>query len=92
MPSPAISPDDVAALTPTIAGVVVPKLESARQVAVTIGWLAERGLGHLGIIAGIETVLGVARADEILAVQGSLRCYFGAEDFIADMGGVRTES
>ena len=73
--------DDVAALPDGIAGIVVPKLESAEQVA---------ALPDLAVIAGIETAAGVARAEEVLAGDRVVAGYFGAEDFIADMGGVRT--
>lgn len=84
--------DDVAtALVPELTGVVVPKLESAADVAVVGDALAAAGVGHLGILAGIESAAGVARAEEVL--RAPVRwCYFGAEDFVADMGGVRTTS
>ena len=42
------------------------------------------------IVPGIETAAGVARAEEVLADDRVVAGYFGAEDFIADMGGVRT--
>ena len=48
------------------------------------------GFGRLGVIAGIETALGVADARALLAHDRVVAGYFGAEDFIADMGGVRT--
>jgi citrate lyase subunit beta/citryl-CoA lyase len=83
--------DDLkAALVPGLAGVVVPKLESAEQVA----WVAEslRSAGHddLGIVAGIETAAGVANVKRVLDTPVTV-VYFGAEDFIADMGGVRSD-
>ncbi|MFM8304230.1 MAG: HpcH/HpaI aldolase/citrate lyase family protein, partial [Actinomycetota bacterium] len=82
--------DDVAtALVPELTGIVVPKIESAADIAVVGDALAAAGLGHLGILAGIESAAGVARAEEVL--RAPVRwCYFGAEDFVADMGGVRT--
>ncbi|MGI9591204.1 MAG: HpcH/HpaI aldolase/citrate lyase family protein, partial [Myxococcota bacterium] len=52
---------------------------------------AGAGLGELCVLAGIETALGVANARELLAHPRVEAAYFGAEDFIADMGGVRTE-
>ena len=73
--------DDVAALPDDIAGIVVPKLESAEQVA---------ALPDLPVVAGLETAAGVARAEEVLSAEGVVAGYFGAEDFVADMGGVRT--
>jgi citrate lyase subunit beta/citryl-CoA lyase len=42
------------------------------------------------VVAGLETAAGVARAEAVLAHDRVLAGYFGAEDFIADMGGVRT--
>jgi citrate lyase subunit beta/citryl-CoA lyase len=82
---------DVAhAVPPTIAGVVVPKIESAADVATAHAALVAAGLGHLGIAAGIETTRGVLRAEEILQPPLTV-AYFGAEDYITDLGGVRTE-
>lgn len=83
--------DDVAvALVPGIAGVVVPKLESAEQVATVVEALDARGLGDLTIAAGLETAAGVARAEAVLDDERVVAAYFGAEDYIADLGGVRT--
>jgi citrate lyase subunit beta/citryl-CoA lyase len=84
--------DDIAlGLAPEISGVVVPKLESAAQVERVAAALSTEGLAHLPILAGIETALGVESAREVFRAPVT-GCYFGAEDFIADMGGVRTES
>lgn len=83
--------DVAAALVPELTGVVVPKVESAGDVDAVRAALVAAGLAHLGILAGIESAAGVARAEEVL--RAPVRwCYFGAEDFVADMGGVRTES
>lgn len=83
---------DVAeALGPGLAGVVVPKVESAADVAVVVEAVGAAGVGELPILAGVESAAGVARAEEFL--RAPVRwCYFGAEDYVADMGGVRTES
>ena len=43
------------------------------------------------MLAGLETALGVADARSLLAHPRVVAGYFGAEDFIADMGGVRTD-
>lgn len=81
--------DIVEALAPELTGVVVPKLESRADVEAVIASLARAGLAELPIMAGIETARGVARVEEVLC--SAVRwCYFGAEDFVADMGGVRT--
>ncbi len=76
--------DDAAALPDGLAAVVVPKLDSAAQVDDVAG-----ALGGRPVVAGIETVRGVADAREVLR-SPVVACYFGAEDYIADLGGVRT--
>ena len=43
------------------------------------------------MLAGIETAAGVAGAGSVLEHSGVAFGYFGAEDFITDMGGVRTD-
>lgn len=79
--------DDLAAIVGTRAdGVVLPKLEHADQLAAVQGQ-------HLAVVGGLETALGVADARPLLtagAAMGLVGAYFGAEDFIADMGGHRT--
>lgn len=67
---------DVEALPDGLAGVVMPKFE----VLVDVG---------LPVVAGLETVRGVAVAGSTLTGP-VVACYFGAEDYIADLGGVRT--
>ena len=70
--------DDMAALPDGLTAVVVPKAESALPLDVPV-------------VAGIETVRGVLDAREVL--QGPVvACYFGAEDYVADLGGARTDS
>lgn len=75
---------DLAAVPEHIDAVVVPKLDSAAAAQAA----AARGIP---IVAGIETVLGVATARDWLG-HGVTACYFGAEDYIVDLGGVRTDS
>jgi citrate lyase subunit beta/citryl-CoA lyase len=79
--------DDVAALLPIagLTGVVVPKLDTADDVA-----RVASAVGALPVLAGLETVRGVADAREVL-VAPVTACYFGAEDYVADLGGVRTD-
>ncbi len=83
--------DVTAGVAPEIAGIVVPKLESVEQLTTVVEALAGAGLAHLHLIAGIETALGVEEARQLFAPPVAVG-YFGAEDFIADMGGVRTPS
>ncbi len=80
---------DLDGLPEGIAGVVVPKLEHAAQLAELFAALDQRGVGGLGIIGGIETAAGVLHAEE-LTRQPLSAVYFGAEDLIADIGGHRT--
>jgi citrate lyase subunit beta / citryl-CoA lyase len=74
-----------------MAGIVVPKLESLDELRVVTAALASAGLGHLHVVAGIETALGVERVAMLLEPPVAV-AYFGAEDFILDMGGVRTRA
>ncbi|MFW2332964.1 HpcH/HpaI aldolase/citrate lyase family protein [Ilumatobacter sp.] len=83
--------DDVRdALTGALTAVVVPKIETMAGLDRVASALDEAGHGQLGVIAGIETALGVADARVLLAHTRVVAGYFGAEDFIADMAGVRT--
>jgi citrate lyase subunit beta/citryl-CoA lyase len=70
--------DDVAALPGGLTGVVVPKWEHPIDVG-------------FPVVAGLETVRGVVDAATRLAPP-VIACYFGAEDYVADLGGVRTPS
>jgi citrate lyase subunit beta / citryl-CoA lyase len=78
-------------VAPEIAGIVVPKLESPEQLDTVTATLGAAGLAHLHVVAGIETARGVERALELFRPPVAVG-YFGAEDFIVDMGGVRTRS
>jgi citrate lyase subunit beta/citryl-CoA lyase len=83
--------DDVAGLAELaargLAGIVVPKLETSIDMAVVSAALT--GL-DLGVLAGIETARGVADARDLLVHPGVRAAYFGAEDYVTDLGGVRT--
>lgn len=81
--------EDLGVLTPELAGVVVPKLESAADVRRAAEALATRGL-DLPLLAGLETGAGVWNAREILAEAAVEWAYFGAEDYTTDLGGTRT--
>jgi citrate lyase subunit beta/citryl-CoA lyase len=82
--------DDIAALPATLTGVVVPKIETTDGLDAVANALADVGQEQLPMFGGIETALGVADARPLLAHPSVGAAYFGAEDFIADMGGVRT--
>lgn len=83
--------DIAQSLAAELTGVVVPKLEDRAQVERVQEALSEAGRGHLRLLAGIETAAGVARAAEVLEHPRVDLAYFGAEDFITDMGGIRTD-
>lgn len=77
--------DDVAAVAGSAAhGVVLPKLESPEQLADL------RSRLDLPVIGGLESARGLVRCREILAGGDLLAAYFGAEDYIASVGGRRT--
>jgi citrate lyase subunit beta/citryl-CoA lyase len=78
-------------LSNALTGIVVPKLERLDQIDAVEAALEGAGQPELCVIAGIETALGVADSRLLLAHPRIAAAYFGAEDFIVDMGGVRTE-
>lgn len=83
--------DDIRdALSPALAGVVVPKIERVDDLDRIADALDAAGHPELGVMAGLETALGVADARDLLRHPRVVAAYFGAEDFIADMGGRRT--
>ncbi|MFT7473607.1 MAG: citrate lyase subunit beta/citryl-CoA lyase [Verrucomicrobiales bacterium] len=83
--------DVLAAAAAGAHGLVVPKLETNREVGDVRREMASSGLSKAMLCAGIESVAGVYQAVEV-AGAGCDLVYFGAEDFITDLGGVRTES
>lgn len=83
--SPWFSEDVAAAIDSAADGVVLPKLESLAEVAVL-----RQELGNAAVlVAGLETARGVADCRGLLGL-GIDAAYFGAEDYIADIGGRRT--
>jgi len=81
---------DLAAAAEAVAGgaldgVVLPKYEHPEQLASVRAALPSGAV----VVVGIESVLGVADARPLLA-EAPEAAYFGAEDFIADIGGRRT--
>jgi citrate lyase subunit beta/citryl-CoA lyase len=82
--------DDVAAAAASgAAGIVVPKLATQQDRHEIRQALAAHSWAGALIVAGIETALGVADARALLAT-GLSGAYFGAEDYIADVGGRRS--
>ena len=64
--------------------VVVPKLDTPEQRRVVAD-----AVGGRPLVAGLETVRGALDARLVLEPP-VVACYFGAEDYVADLGGVRT--
>jgi citrate lyase subunit beta/citryl-CoA lyase len=79
--------DDVAAVAASSAvdGVVLPKYEDAGRLSALRAALPPGAR----VVVGIESALGVADARPLLAAAPDA-VYFGAEDYIADLGGRRT--
>jgi len=83
--------NDVAeALTSGLAGVFIPKVESPMEIKAARTALDSAGFGAFEIVAGIESGRGVLEARAITDSGALSGVYFGAEDFVADIGGVRT--
>jgi len=83
--------DVAAAADCAAAGIVVPKLATPHELSQVRQVLAEHSWSDALLIAGLETALGVADARSLLA-HGVSAVYFGAEDYIADIGGRRTRA
>jgi citrate lyase subunit beta/citryl-CoA lyase len=85
--------DVVATTIPGIAGIILPKAESASEIQ-AIDWLmsqvereAGMAVGSVGLMAIVETARGLVKVDEIAAASPRLgRLLFGAVDLAADMG------
>ena len=63
---------------------MLPKYQSAAEIPELRSRLRDEAL----VVVGLETVLGVADSRDLLAA-GVDAAYFGAEDYIADIGGRR---
>ena len=82
--------DIAACLDTAAAGIVLPKGEDPGEVVGLRDRLA-KAAPDLGLVLGIESALGVARARDLLTT-GVSAAFFGSEDFLADMGGRRSPS
>lgn len=72
-------------------GVVVPKTETPAEVTGIEARLSSLGVADRVIVWGVESVRGVVEAVPALgASERGVAAYFGAEDYIADLGGRRT--
>jgi len=88
--SPWFVADIAEGLVDGLSGIVVPKIETTFQLDQVQDELQKSEHPDLRVLSGIETALGVADARVLLAHPIVMAAYFGAEDFIEDMGGVRT--
>lgn len=68
-----------------VAGVVLAKTEAGDELEASVEQLGEGAT----VVAGIESARGVAAVETLLGA-GASACYFGAEDYIADLGGRRS--
>jgi citrate lyase subunit beta/citryl-CoA lyase len=84
--------DDIAsvAAAPGLAAVVVPKVEAVDTLAAAADQLvrAEREAGTIGLLALVETPLGIARCEDILASAPprTITAMLGVADFTAALG------
>lgn len=79
--------DDLAAVAELpLAGAVLPKAEREGDVTA----VAERLADGAVVVAGLESARGVANCESLLDGSGATCCYFGAEDYVADLGGRRS--
>jgi citrate lyase subunit beta / citryl-CoA lyase len=84
--------DDIAsvAAAPGLAAVVVPKVEALDTLAAAADQLvrAEREAGTIGLLALVETPLGIARCEDILASAPprTITAMLGVADFTAALG------
>lgn len=85
--------DDVhAAVSAGASGILVPRVERLEELDLASAVLAAAGAPTLPLGVGLESALGIADARPLLAHPRCAIAYFGAEDFVADMGGVRTRA
>lgn len=78
---------DCAALGPRLDVLMLPKVAEATEVLEAAASLEEAGLGHVRLVAMIESALGLENLPAILTAHpGLVGVAFGAEDFAADIG------
>jgi len=88
-----VAEDDVAALaagTPRLDSVMLPKTASAEDVETLAAGLGDHGL-DAPVLALIESARGVQNADEVADAPATDALLFGAEDLAADLGATRTD-
>jgi len=89
--SPWIQADIAEGVDQGTSGIIVPKLERLDQLQWVARELDNAGLTDAKIIGGLETVEGIESCVGLTHPR-LVALYFGAEDYIADIGGERTVS
>ena len=82
--------EDIRSIPPQIAGIVIPKVNDASDIEQATQAI-ERNSVSAKILVGIETVKGLMSVQDIFGTASVFAAYFGAEDYIHDLGGLRTD-
>ena len=82
--------EDIRSMPPQIAGIVIPKVNDASDIERATQAI-ERNSVSAKILVGIETVKGLMSIQDIFGTASVFAAYFGAEDYIHDLGGLRTD-
>ena len=82
--------EDIRSIPPQIAGIVIPKVNDASDIERATQAI-ERYSVSAKILVGIETVKGLMSVQDIFGTASVFAAYFGAEDYIHDLGGLRTD-
>jgi len=82
--------EDIRSIPPQIAGIVIPKVNDASDIERATQAI-ERNSVSAKILVGIETVKGLMSVQDIFGTDSVFAAYFGAEDYIHDLGGLRTD-
>ncbi len=82
--------EDIRSIPPQIAGIVIPKVNDASDIERATQAI-ERNSVSAKILVGIETVKGLISVQDIFGTASVFAAYFGAEDYIHDLGGLRTD-
>ena len=81
--------EDIRSIPPKITGIVIPKVNDAADIEQATKAI-ERSSVNAKILVGIETVQGLMSVQNIFSIASVSAAYFGAEDYIHDLGGLRT--
>ena len=82
--------EDIRSIPSQIAGIVIPKVNDASDIERATQAI-ERNSVSAKILVGIETVKGLMSVQDIFGTASVFAAYFGAEDYIHDLGGLRTD-